>query len=1139
MNGHEATKSCLYGMSDSKDDTGKENAPVVRDLVANAADTTLQSPRPTKSTVEAPQSSSPLLEVDQTLPQVSNLAPNSNGNHEETDEDNDSEAETLISSPVKKRESLKNDDASRLDCVNEEEPLPGNKVTGALSGVKIAPITNGRTVGNDDNASKEAEMMADAVKPTRAGDDDESDNLSEVSSLHSSSSDSASEGSSADAMTDGEGDDGEEGEVDERMENNRDDADHNHLPNPRKRKHRESYLQINMEPPRRRRRASDMGNGQDRQHSGHDSADASSSPQLRRHRRTTSAQFDWTEGGQNLNVVSASSSRQRRAATLLPNPEAKSRISTWDSDTSSETSQKHRHHQNRLIRNISRSISTPGRPMGRDHKRHVNRYGFTRLAEACESGELDQVKEWRDKDPEQLEQREFAGNTPLQVASLNGYPEIVTYLLEQGCNAHCANGDKDTPLIDAVENGHLEVVHLLLNAGVDPLRQNLKGQQALDVVTDKTENATEIRAALRKAIEDWTTTGRAERYQREEAPTHRPGPTKGLQFLARTYDNLLKLVSENDRTGVQEFLDARVPVDNAVVAAAAKTGDTFTVSMLLAEMTPKKARQRPEKPMLAVIGTSHFDMVKFLTGVDQFNPTWRQKSSGSTWYQLADQRRGPNWREEKELLQRLYDDHNNNNNDRLSSSPVHKRENGKKRRRSPARARDSDDEMNDADSPEQARNRRRLVSKKVMRATSNRRSSSTSSRDTARTDIDDSAMNSPDSVNTKPPAPRKVGRPRKTSLSSRLSEPQPKRQRSSSMREELSNFDPPPVSRLSTTKEDTESTKAGAEIKVEDVERQRIEDEAETSRQAELAAKLKAERLAEQSRKAAEVKAEELRKEEESRRRDAERKAEEIRKKHEQQLAEQRRAKEEAQIRALPSALQHVLGMTSAVKQEKQKYIQRHFLPVQVVKHADLGLTTDNGKADELWMLNYQAAAILTGASAADLLDLSADPATKQSSLSGIISMSTTEVHRRAMLLCLQSTSLVHALPSCQNTDDDLMAELAAAEKARKRVQEDRAKFMSMSALRWIRFSDFYRAAISLEHPHLSDLPLDMRFDCCLDPSPFTSEASARPPKTMTNGLSDSTTTASIESSPHTNGIHGKGLARAGPGITTFTVVKE
>ncbi|GAB7351212.1 hypothetical protein MBLNU459_g1649t2 [Dothideomycetes sp. NU459] len=1108
-------------MSDSKDDTGKEDAPAPSGSAAHTADSTRLSTSPTKSAIDQPQSSPPLLETDQSLPQAPSLPPshngNSNNNNNEVDEDNDSEAETLISSPVKKREALKTVNGPRLERIEERVSPPDGEGPTALESVKIVTAGNGDHQVNRDDAGGHADTTGGAADPRQFPDDGESDNLSEVSSVHSSSPGSSS-GSSADALSEEE--EGQEGGVDEQMDDNDGGTEeHDEPSNPRKRKHRESSLQANMEPPRRRRRASDAGNGQSREHAANDSGDASLSPQLRRHRRTTSAQSTWTEGGQTIETG-----------------DAKARKSTWDSDTSSETSHKHHNHKNRLTRNISRSVSTPGRPMGRDHKRHVNKYGFTRLAEACESGELDQVKEWRNKDPEQLEQREFAGNTPLQVASLNGYPEIVTYLLEQGCDAHCANGDKDTPLIDAVENGHIEVVRLLLDAGVDPLRQNLKGQQALDVVTDKTENAAEIRAALRKAIENWNKNGKSEQYTREEAPTHRPGPTKGLQFMARTYDNLLKLVSENDRTGVQEFLDARVPVDNAVVAAAARTGDTFTVSMLLAEMNPKKARQRPEKPMLAVIGTSHFDMVKFLTGVDQFNATWRHKSSGLTWYELADQRRGPNWREEKELLQRLYDEHVNV--DRLSSSPVHKRENGKKRRRSPVRQRDSDEEMEDADSPEQARSRRRLVSKKVMRATSNRRSSSTSSADTALTNVDDPALNSAEASNLKPLIPRKVGRPRKTSLLSRAAEPQSKQQRSSSTRDQTSTVESPLVDCLPSMKQDPGPLKVDADIKIEEAERHRLEEEAQARRQAENELRLKAEKLAEESRKEAELKAEILRKEEETKRKDAERKAEELRKKNEQ-LAEERRIKKEAQIRALPSALQHVLGLTSAATQEKQKYIQRHFLPVQVVKHAELGLTADNGKPDDLWMLNYQAAAILTGASAADLLDLTVDSLV-QTSLSGIRTLPVTFEQRQAMLLCLQSTNLVHALPVRSTAaEDDLLAEVAAAEKARQQIKEDRNKFMSLTALRWIRFGDFYSSASSPAYPHLTNLSFEMRFDCCLDSTPFGSDMAAHPIKAATNGLSHGSDEALAESQPLANGSHGKGLARAGPGITIFTVVQD
>ncbi|KAG9877955.1 ankyrin, partial [Aureobasidium melanogenum] len=405
-----------------------------------------------------------------------------------------------------------------------------------------------------------------------------------------------------------------------------------------------------------------------------------------------------------------------------------------------------------------------------------------------------------------------------------------------------------------------------------------------------------------------------------EEPASRPGPKQGLQFLARTYENLLKLVSENDRTAVQEFLDARVPVDNNVVAAAAKTGDLYLVNMLLAEMTPKKARQRADRPMLSVIGTSHFDMVKALTELDQFEPTWRSKSSNLTWYEIAESKQGPRWREEKALLQKLYEKAENAR--KLSSSPVARREPTKKRRRSIERQHDSDVEMEDAESPERARSRRRLVSKKDMRTESRQRSSS---------ELSDVAPprrhgeRSSDQNSLKPPGPRKVGRPRKHS-NSHLSEPQPKRHRSSSMIE--------PTEEDHTTndsEDDAQHEDDDEDIKMEEADREVAE--AEAARKADLDAKADAQKLAEKLRKD-----EQARKEEEAaRRKEAERKAEEIRQQHERKMAEDRRLERERKIQALPSALSHSISLTDVRGKERQTYIQRHFLPVQVVKRADLG----------------------------------------------------------------------------------------------------------------------------------------------------------------------------------------------------------
>ncbi|KAI4726907.1 ankyrin [Aureobasidium sp. EXF-10728] len=1017
--------------------------------------------------LEARSVSSPVL-----APQNPQKDATESGNNDALDAENDSEAETLIVSPVKKREMLKQSNSAQalesIDEIPEKIVLQPEETRAQIACEASIPKaqTNGDKPQKEEEQLVEKETKPDEQTTNANGDHQgsDSDNLSEVSSVQSF-----------------EGENGIDNEINNNQNDDEDDEDEDarswasdkdeeeRASNPRKRKHTDD------DQPRRKRRSSQ---------------DHSSSPQL------------------------PGVARQRRAATHFPVRETMLPRNVWDSDTSSETS--HQYPKSRLTRNTSRAVSTPGRPMGLA-KRHVNKYGFTRLAEACENGDLDGVKEWREKDPEQLEQREFAGNTPLQVASLNGYPEIVSYLLEQGCNPHCANADKDTPLIDAVENGHLDVVQILLKAGINPLHCNLKGQQALDVITKETDNATEIRAVLREAIEDWNKNGRSEQTYNVEEPALRPGPKQGLQFLARTYENLLKLVSENDRTAVQEFLDARVPVDNNVVAAAAKTGDLYLVNMLLAEMTPKKARQRADRPMLSVIGTSHFDMVKALTELDQFEPTWRSKSSNLTWYEIAESKQGPKWREEKALLQKLYEKAENAR--KLSSSPVARREPTKKRRRSVERHNDSDVEMEDADSPERARSRRRLVSKKDMRTESRQRSSSELS-DVAPPRRHGERLSDQNSL--KPPGPRKVGRPRKHS-NSHLSEPQPKRHRSSSM------IEPTEEDHHAYDSEDDAQHEDDDDIKMEEPDREAAE--AEATRKADLNAKADAQKLADKLRQD-----EQVRKEEEAaRRKEAERKAEEIRQQHERKLAEDRRVERERKIQALPSALAHIISLTDTRGKERQTYIQRHFLPVQVVKRAELGDLPEEGKADDLWMLNYQAAAILTGEDANALLGLPLDAKAKPSLLSGVSTSETTEEQRRLMLACLQSTSLVHGLPSNEDGETsetgNLLAELAEAERVQQRIKEDRGKFLNMASLRWMRFSDFYNIATSAECPHLAGLDIQMRFDCCLDPFPFASDLKA------TNGTNEHD--KDKERVNGTNGTNERGLSAAGPGVTTITVVQD
>lgn len=162
-------------------------------------------------------------------------------------------------------------------------------------------------------------------------------------------------------------------------------------------------------------------------------------------------------------------------------------------------------------------------------------------------------------------------------------------------------------------------------------------------------NSAKLRNVLHNAISSWNSGGDGNLHEKENEPT---APSKELPFMARTYENLIKLVEVNDRSGVQAFLADRVPVDNRVVAAAAKTGDLVLVNMLLAEMSDYERHQGAQEPILSVLGTSHFEMLKALTKLETFNPQW-VSVEGKTWAELAQQMAGPMYKQEMEHLDRL------------------------------------------------------------------------------------------------------------------------------------------------------------------------------------------------------------------------------------------------------------------------------------------------------------------------------------------------------------------------------------------------------------------------------------------------------------------------------------------------------
>ncbi|KAI0439579.1 hypothetical protein F4803DRAFT_564391 [Xylaria telfairii] len=214
----------------------------------------------------------------------------------------------------------------------------------------------------------------------------------------------------------------------------------------------------------------------------------SASPPSRIHRRSISTQLP----SQSSNGLS---NKKRRVPAPLQSTE-------YQSDDSSASGSPHP--RSSKLKSVATPLTgestiSPARMPA--HKKHVDNHGQTLFAKACAKGEYEIARKRLAERPEDLNFADYAGNTPLQVASLNGHEDIVQLLIEAGCNLDCRNSDKETPLLDAVENGHLAVVKLLLKAGVNPRKADAEGHEPLEKVPDDLDNAEEIRAALREAKE--------------------------------------------------------------------------------------------------------------------------------------------------------------------------------------------------------------------------------------------------------------------------------------------------------------------------------------------------------------------------------------------------------------------------------------------------------------------------------------------------------------------------------------------------------------------------------------------------------------------------------------------------------------
>ncbi len=413
------------------------------------------------------------------------------------------------------------------------------------------------------------------------------------------------------------------------------------------------------------------------------SSNRSESPPLRRQHRAQSSQSTDLRGVQ-----------KRRGLHPPRLSDGRRRVSEDVHGESDDSSSVHSHPHLQKFASVDYNAMSPAKL---SHKKNRDKNGRTILARACAINDGEAEPRLKER-PQDINIPDNAGNTPLQIAALEGHVKIVKMLLETGCDINCKNIDMETPLIDAVENGHLEVVKLLLDAGLDPRQSNAKGEEPLDLVNDENDNYEAIRAALIEAKEKDTVRRYSEDHgwqqhagQRDtdvssvgasaasptdagnRSPPQGPGarrrtarsqPTRdGLLWVNPTPEKLREAAGRGDMTVVDHILKMRPKADTEAVLAAARGGHDFVLGILIAiarpESDPDPLQSGDHKPafstpMLAAIGRGNLEVIKLLLNQPGFDPT-RRLYKGLTYYELAKERQSSNWQEEYDILKEAYD----------------------------------------------------------------------------------------------------------------------------------------------------------------------------------------------------------------------------------------------------------------------------------------------------------------------------------------------------------------------------------------------------------------------------------------------------------------------------------------------------
>jgi len=188
-----------------------------------------------------------------------------------------------------------------------------------------------------------------------------------------------------------------------------------------------------------------------------------------------------------------------------------------------------------------------------------------------------------------VDETDERGNTALIEAAIEGYGDIVQFLLEEGANPNLVNRWGDTALMRASTRGHTAIVEMLLNAEADPktalIRASAQGHTAI------------VRMLLDAGVDPNLTTAN--------------GQTALMEASARGHTDTVEMLLNAEADPNLADRDG----DTALMRASTR-GHTATVEMLLnAEANPNLATRWGDTALSLASDMGHTAIVRILEAV--------------------------------------------------------------------------------------------------------------------------------------------------------------------------------------------------------------------------------------------------------------------------------------------------------------------------------------------------------------------------------------------------------------------------------------------------------------------------------------------------------------------------------------------